>query len=245
MTRDEQFDMARKRVISEEHTSDGFTVLAERAVHKMIKLYLEPRVEYHEVPTLGSVADICNESGITEVQTGSFAPLIPKLKKFLPETGVTLVHPLIALTRHRWLSRETGEISAPKRGGRPKTLHSIAFELYKIREFLTHKNFTLRVIFLECEEFRALDGWDRTRKRGATLIEKLPTKILDDITLTSREDYRILLPDTLGERFLAKDYMRAIKSRSRYDIYNLKLLSELQFITRTGKSGNAYIYTRL
>ncbi len=245
MTQEERFRSARERVLLEEVTPGGFTVLSERAVHKMVKLYLEPRVECHEISVMGSVADVLNENGIFEVQTGSFRPLLPKIKKLLPHYRVTLVHPLIALTHHRWLNKETGEISTPRPGGRAKTLHSLGFELYKIRELLGSENFTLCVIFLECEEFRSLDGWDKTGKRGATLIERLPTKIRDEIVLSSVDDYRVLLPDTLPDTFLASDYMRAIKSRSRYDSYNLRLLCELGIIERIGKSGRAYVYKRL
>ena len=56
---------------------------------------------------------------------------MPKLRRLLPEYKVTLVHPLVSLTHHRWLDRASGEISErPKRRGRARTLHSLGFELY-------------------------------------------------------------------------------------------------------------------
>lgn len=153
---------------------------------------------------------------------------------------------MTALKHHRWLDKDTGEISPrPRRAGRPKTLHSLGYELFKILEVLTHPNFSLRVLFLECDEFRALDGRGKSRRIGATLLGKIPLGIMDDITLSGKDAYGILLPDGLESSFSAKDYLRAIGSRSRYDTYNLRLLCELGFVRRAGKNGNAYVYELL
>ena len=241
--KNKEFDLACSRVLAGEELSDGFTVYNEQFIHKAVKLYLDPDPSHHEYPLMGGVADVFSDGEIYEVQTGSFAPLLPKLRRFLSEYKVTLVHPLISLTHHRWLDRDSGEISPPpRRSGKPKGLHSLGFELFKIRELIEHPNFSLRVIFLECDEFRVLDGWDKSKKRGATLLGKIPLGIIDEITLKGRDAYKMLLPDTLGKSFLAKDYMRAIGSRSRYDVYSLRLLTELGFVKRAAKVGNAYLY---
>lgn len=237
------FERACDRVLSGEELSEGFTVYNEQFIHKAVKLYLDPDPAHHEQKLLGGVADVLVGEEVFEVQTGSFLPLLPKLKRFLPEYKVTLVHPMIAVTHRRWLDKRSGEISErPRRAGRARTVHSLGFELFKIRELIEHPNFSVRILMLECDEFRALDGWDRTGKRGATLLGRIPLGIVGDITLCSPEDYRIFLPDTLDKTFYAKDYMREIKSRSRYDTYSLRLLCELGFVRRAGKNGNAYVY---
>ena len=232
------------RAVLEEKISEGFSVLAERAVHKTFKLYLEPRAECHEVPLLGSVCDILNERGVTEVQTGAFAPLIPKLKRLLPEHKVTLVHPFAVHTAHRWLNRETGEMSEPTRRGTQRPIHSVGRDLYAIRELIAHPNLTVVIYAYECEEFRALDGRGRDKKRGATLLGKHPTRLVGELSLRSREDYGIFLPTELEREFVMADYMRAIKSRSRYDGACLKLLEHLGLIKRAGKRGKAFLYQR-
>jgi hypothetical protein len=238
-----EFYLACSRVLAGEKLSDGFTVYNEQFIHKAVKLYLDPDPSHHECPLLGGVADVFSDGRAYEVQTGSFAPLLPKLRRLLPEYRVTLVHPLISLTHHRWLDRASGEISErPKRRGRARTLHSLGFELYKIRELIGNPNFSLRVIYLECDEFRALDGWDKTKKRGATLLGRIPIEVIDEQVYASAEDYKCLLPETLPDSFFAKDYLRGIKSRSRYDTYALRLLCELGFVKRE-KQGRAYVYS--
>ena len=221
------FAAARERVALEERLSEGFSVYAERAVHKTFKLYLEPRAEYHEVPVMGSVADIFNEQGITEVQTGSFAPLLPKLRRLLPHYRVTLVHPFAIHTAHRWLDPETGEITSPASRGTQRSLYSVGRELYSLRELIDRAGLEIVVIAYDCEEFRRLDGWDKTKKRGATLLGKLPTRLEGELRLKAREDYRVFLPERLPECFTRAEYLRAIKSRSRYDGVNIKLLEHL------------------
>ena len=239
-----RFSDAARRVALDEHISDGFSVYAERAVHKTFKLYLEPRAELHERPYLGSVADILNESGAIEVQTGSFAPLLPKLRKFLKEGRVTLVHPFAIHTAHRWLNPETGEISEPSSRGTSRSPYSVGRELYRIRELIGNEDLTVRIIAFDAEEYRRLDGRDKSHKRGATLLAKLPLRIVGYIDLCSPEDYRVFLPDSLPTQFTRREYLRAIKSRSRYDGVNLKLLEHLGMISLVGKRGRAFLYER-
>lgn len=240
-----RFAEAYRRVALEERISEGFSVYAESTVHKTVKLYLEPRAEMHERPLLGGVADIFSESGVTEVQTGAFAPLLPKLKRFLPHHKVNIVHPFAIHTAHRWLDRESGEISTPTRVGTARSILSSGRQIYGIRELIGHENLTVTLLGVDVEEFRALDGWDRTRKRGATLLGKIPVRLLGTLLLRSRSDYSVFLPDSLPDTFGAAEYLCAIKSRSRYDRINLKLLEYLGIIRTLGKSGRAVVYSRV
>ena len=236
------FAEAARRVALEEKISEGFSVYAERAVHKTFKLYLEPRAECHEVPFMGSVCDILNERGVTEVQTGSLSPLIPKLKRLTKESKVTLVHPFATHTRHRWLDRATGEITEPGRRGTERPIYSVAKDLYAIREIIGNENLTVVIFAYECEEFRALDGRGKDKKRGATLLGKHPVRLVGELKLSSREDYLKFLPDTLRGQFTMAEYLKSVKSRSRYDTLALKLLIHLGFVRQTGKRGRAYLY---
>lgn len=239
-----RFSDAVRRVALEERLSEGFSVYAERAVHKTVKLYLEPNAEHHEVPLLGSVADIFDGKTVKEVQTGDLSPLVTKLKRILSYYPVEIVHPFPIYTSHRWLDKDSGEISAPTKRGACRSIYTVARRLYPIRELIGNENLTVRILAYECEEFRALDGWDKAKKRGATLLGKMPRSLTGELVLRGASDYGMLLPDSLEDGFRRIDYLKAVKSRSRYDGSGLKLLLYLGVIEESGREGRSVIYSR-
>ena len=114
-----RFLAARSAVLSESVAWDGIGTLSEKSLHKMLKLYIEPNIENHEVTYMGSIVDIKNADGIFEVQTRAYERLCPKLRRILPTSPVTVVCPLAAEKYTRWLDRTTGEMTerrkSPKR----------------------------------------------------------------------------------------------------------------------------------
>ncbi len=235
----ERFDSSRLRVLSEDTLESGIGTLGEKALHKTVKYYLEPDDSFHEIEHLGYVADIMRDGIITEVQTGGFLPLVSKLSRFLKEDPVILVHPLVARKRIRKWDEEKGEFSPSKMSPRRKSHFDLGYELFKISDFLLNERFKVRILYLECEEYKK----DRARHTNKQIrLECIPLGIFDVLELSSVEDYRIFIPDGLNETFTAKEYYKAIKSRSRYDYYCLKLLMKLGLIERVGKNKNAYIY---
>ena len=61
--------------LSETSVSQGIGTQKERTLHSVLKYYLEPDAEYHEIPIGSFIADIYRDDRIIEVQTGSFTPL--------------------------------------------------------------------------------------------------------------------------------------------------------------------------
>ncbi|MBR2930818.1 MAG: hypothetical protein IKC32_06275 [Clostridia bacterium] len=236
------FADAIRRVALEEELSPGFTVYSEKQIHKTVKLYREPDASRHEQTIDGGVADILNENGITEVQTAAFHPLLPKLKRWLPEHRVELVHPFPVRTVHKWLDPKTHELISPKREGPKRSLVSVARNLYAIRELIGCENLTVTLLLMDIEEYRRLDGRGKDRKRGATLIGKLPRSIEGELRLKEVEDYRFLLPFSRGEVFRMDEYLRAMGARSRFDRLAVKLLIHLGMVEEVGKEGRAILY---
>ncbi len=241
----ERFKRAAARAIEESEGGFlGIGRLSEKVMHRTLKLYYEPNEACHEVEFEGSVADVKNDWGITEIQRTNLAYMIPKLERFLPRCNVRVVHPVDVRHRLRWLDRATGEISAPGRPFTGKRPQDTAFEIYKLREYIGNPRFELVLLCLECDEYRALDGYDKTRKKGASRLESIPRELVDEIIIREPSDLLILLPDTLGDSFTEKEFRRAIKSRSRYSYYTLRLLVDLSLLHRH-KDGNKYVYTRI
>ena len=241
----ERFKLASARAIEENEGGFlGIGRLSEKAMHRTLKLYYEPNTDFHEVEFEGSIADVKNGWGITEIQRSKLAYMIPKLERFLPHCPVRVVLPIVAKKRVRWLDRKTGEISESGRTVQGKRVQDLAFEIYKLRDYFGRDGFELDILLLDCDKYRSLDGWDETRKRGATKLETIPRELIDGLLLTDRESCLCLLPDTVGEAFTEREFRTAVKSRSKYSYYTLRLLVELSLLTRE-KQGRKYVYKRI
>jgi hypothetical protein len=243
ITDDVRFQAARSAVLSESVAWDGIGTLSEKSLHKMLKLYLEPNIENHEVAYMGSIVDIKTADGIFEVQTRGYDRLVPKLRRILPTSRVTVVCPLAHEKYMRWLDRETGEMTERRKSPKRENAFDAFRMLFGIRELITHPNLHVRLVYMQVEDFRALDGWDKTHKRGSNRVERIPTRILREESIDSPSDYLAYLPDDLGDEFTAPELSRAIKRTSRYTFYVLKLLEATGTVRQVGKRGRAALYS--
>ena len=244
ITDDFRFQTARSSVLSESVSWEGIGALSERSLHKILKLYIEPDTGKHEVPYMGSIVDIKCEDMIYEVQTKAYERLVPKLRRILPTSPVTVVCPLAAEKYMRWLDFETGEMTERRKSPKRENVYDAFRMLFGIREIITHPNLTVRLVHMQVEDFRALDGWDKSRKRGSNRIERIPTRIISEEELSSTDDYISRLPPTLPVQFTASELSKAIKRTSRYTFYVLKLLVAVGAVYEIGKRGRATLYAK-
>ena len=244
ITDDVRFQAARSAVLSESVAWDGIGTLSEKSLHKMLKLYLEPNIENHEVAYMGSIVDIKTADGIFEVQTRGYEKLVPKLHRILPTSPVTVVCPLAHEKYMRWLDRETGEMTERRKSPKRENAFDAFRMLFGIRELITHPNLHVRLVYMQVEDFRALDGWDKTRKRGSNRVERIPTRIIREEVISTPLDYLGYLPETIGTEFTAPELSRAIKRTSRYTFYVLKLLVATGAVREVGKRGRATLYAK-
>jgi len=152
-----RFTAAKERIIGKNRERNGIGTLSEKTVHAVLKNYYAPDETQHEIPVEGCVADIFNGKEIIEIQTRSFDRMRPKLERFLPLYPVTIVYPIPYCKHVFWIDEETGEIS----GGRKSPLKGspyLAFkELYRIKAYLQDPNLTIRLTFLNMEEYSGFE----------------------------------------------------------------------------------------
>lgn len=240
-----RFQQARLKVLGEAVLEDGIGRLSEKSVHRILKVYIEPNEEFHEIPYLGSVADIMNSDGIYEIQTRSFEKLLPKLEKFLKNSRVCIVIPIISEKILRWLDRSSGELSEPKKSPKKESVYTAFRELYRIRKYLNHPNLSIRFITLKAEEFRYLDGRDKSGKRGATKIDRIPTQLVDDVFLSSAKEIVRYLPDSVGAEFTLKDLARAAHFPSAIASCVVGVFKAVGAVEFLRKEGRVNVYKRI
>ncbi|MBO5486877.1 MAG: hypothetical protein J5988_08135 [Eubacterium sp.] len=235
------FNQSVAKILSREHEDHGIGTLGEKTLHAVVKNYVEPDEDYHEVPLEGYVADVYREGHVYEIQTANFNTMRGKLKAFLPLYPVTIVYPVPAVKWINWLNEETGEVTerhkSPKRG----TPQAVFRELYRIKPFLKDPNLSIRILLIDVEEYRLLNGWSKNRKKGSCRHDRIPVELVEDLTLECPMDYRMLVPPEL-ERFTSKEYAKAVKLTVNRAQTALNVLFDLGVVDRVGKTGNSYLY---
>ncbi|MDD3205014.1 MAG: hypothetical protein PHS74_04660 [Lachnospiraceae bacterium] len=240
----QQFKQACDKIIAKERERFGIGTLSEKTVHAVLKNYLVPKAEYHEQKCEGYVADILYEGEIMEIQTAGFDKLRRKLDAFLPNYEVTIVYPIPATKWLYWIDEETGELSPKRKSNRKGSCYQVFPELYKIKMYLKNPHLHLRLLLMDMEEYRLLNGWNESKKKGASRFDRIPIALQDDILINSPAEYSLFLPEELPEEFTSADYKKVTKLTLGKAQTALNILTYLEIVERIGKSGHSILYTK-
>ena len=221
---------------------NGIGTYGEKLLHRTLKFYFEPDKSNHEVSCYGSVADIKNQDGITEIQTKSFVKLIPKLEKFLPEEKVRVIYPVIENKLISRVDTETGECLPPRKSPRKGRISDALSEISMIRRFIPHPNLEIVVLTVDIIETRRLKGKIRVGRKKTEKIDAIPTALNFILTLSNSEDYRALLPEGLPSEFTSSEFERISKLKNVSAHGALSLFLQLGILSRERNGREAYRY---
>lgn len=234
-------ETAFSEALNKQGTDGGIGTLSEKSLHRILKYTLDPCEENHEVCCLSSIVDVKIGENIYEVQTGSLLPLKRKLERLLTEYKVTVVYPIPKIKCLIWIDKESGEATAPRKSNKTGKFSDSLPELSKIESILFSDNLTVKLVLLDLDEYKYLDGYGETRKKRATKIERIPTALADEIDINSKEDILKILPP-LPEIFTAADFNKVTGLRKKRAFFSLKFLLNIGVAEKIGKRGNAYLY---
>lgn len=240
----EQFQRACEKIIDKERMRHGIGTLSEKTTHAVLKEYLVPKEEYHEIKCGRYVADIFWEGEIIEIQTANFNTLRRKLDAFLPQYEVTIVYPVPATKWLLWINEETGEVTKKRKSPKQGSCLQIFYELYKIKNYLKNPHLHFRIIRMDMEEYRLLNGWSRDKKRGSDRYDRIPIAIVDELMLAEVKDYEKLLPDGLPLEFTSRDFKEKSKLSLKQSQTALNVLTYLGTVERIGKKGQLILYKK-
>lgn len=240
--KEDEFKTACDEVIGKEHVKCGIGTLGEKTVHAVLKAMYEPCRDFHEVALEGYVADICNDTGIIEIQTANFNKLRSKLAVFLNLYPVTVVYPMPCCKWISWIDPATGEETGRRKAPKQWNSYYAFYELYKIKDFLKNPNLHIRIVLMDVEEYRLLNGWNQTRKRGSTRYDRIPVGIREEVVIEQPEDYIQFVPYELQDVFDSKEFAKAAHIGTDTARQVLNILCYVGAVKRVGKKGNAYLY---
>ena len=110
------------------------------------------------------------------------------------------------------------------------------------KAYLQDPNLTIRLTFLNMEEYKLLNGWSRDKKRGSSRYDRIPVSIEREMEFTCAQDYVQLIPYDLPEPFTSAQLAKAVQIRKEQAGIVCNILHDLGVIERDGKKGNAYLY---
>lgn len=216
--------------------------LGEKTLHSVLKYYLEPCDDFHEVAVGRYVADIMRDGCITEIQTRGFNLLRGKLRAFLCEHPVTVVHPIAATREYYVIDSKSGEISQKKKSPKKGNVYDAFPELYKIKMLLDSDNLYFHFILLDVTEYRSTAAKSRRNRKGIARIDRIPVSVAEEVFIDGKEDFQKLIPAGLPVPFTSKDFAKAIKRTRSHAQTALNVLTAVGAVERIGKDKNTYLY---
>ncbi len=238
----EAFEEAKEKIIGVDRQRLGIGTLSEKTVHAILKHYYEPDEDKQEIPIENYVADIYADGEIIEIQTRQFNRMRDKLKAFLPLYPVTIVYPIPREKWLIWIDEESGELSQKRKSPAKGNPYVAFIELYKIKMFLKDPNLRLKLVLLDMEEYRLLNGWSKDKKKGSSRFDRIPTQLVEEVDITCLQDYMQFVPYELEEPFTAKGFAKAAHIPVTLAQTVLNILYYVGVVERTGKQGNSYLY---
>jgi hypothetical protein len=240
----ETFEQTAKRVAGAGRISDGIGTLREKTLHTVLKYYIEPDAVWHEVKVGPYVADIMGSDGIIEIQTRNFSNMRKKLAFLLEQYHVTVVYPAVRLKWLSWIDPVTGEVTKKHKSPKTGTPSAVFAELARIRPLLRSKNLSLKVVLLDMEETRFLNGWSTDKKRGSRRCDRIPVELCSEIAVDKPDDYHRLIPPLLPPVFTTKDYQKqgAVSLSAAQTAVNI--LVYVGAVRQVGKQGRLNTYEK-
>ncbi len=237
----ERYHRIRKQILNTKRTSDGIGTLSEKTVHAILKEYYSNGRAEQEIPLNGKIVDVFTGSKIYEIQTRSFDKLRAKFHAFMTEYPVTVVYPIPREKFIIWID-DAGTFSKPHKSPKKGSVYDLFYELYKIKMFLKNPHLSIKVVLMDVEEYRILNGWSKDKKKGSTRFDRIPLSYVEEISFECINDYVQVIPYELAEPFTVSDFSKVAKINLTTARYTVHILHELQLIYRVGKKKNAFTY---
>lgn len=214
-------------------------VLSEKTLHKTIKNLYEQNHEFHEVKIDNYFVDVLKDNNIIEVQTKQFNKIRDKLNYLLSlnKYKINLVFPVFNNKTIYFI--QDSIYSLPKKSPKKLKYPEIFYELYKIKQLLNNKDLIITILVFDINEYRIKEN----NRKGYICFDRVPTKLINEIIIKSKEDYLMFLPNNLQEKFTSKDICVLTKSNIKYVNKMLNVLKYVDVLDVIGKDGRKYVYS--
>ena len=108
--------------------------------------------------------------------------------------------------------------------------------------YLKHPNLKVKIVLIDMEEYKLLNGWGEKKKNHASKYDRIPKKIEKEILIERKEDYLQFVPYDLEDHFTSKTFSKAAHISQNLATVVLNIMDYMEVVERTGKEGRAYVY---
>jgi len=215
----------------------------ESSLHAALKCRYAGEEGLTELAVGQYVCDAVSKDGTyIEIQTGSFKPLINKVKAITALGPLKIVHP-VARKRIIEVRDDKGLLirrrTSPKKGSAWDLFSALIFApTLPLTQLLT-----IEVALTEELELRKADGLGSWRRKGVSVHGRELCSILEIIHLSSPQDYLQFVPFEKSEIFGANDLAKKVQISKALARKALYVLSRIAVVQEIGKKGNAKQYS--
>ena len=216
----------------------------ESSLHRTLKFQYTGQGGKSEVETGGFIADGVRKDGeFIEIQTGSFAPLIKKVKEFAAFNKVRIIHP-VAVNKKIDVYNPEGKLLYRRKS----PVHGSKWDIF---DALLHapllpltKGLSIEIALIDITEKRIKDGKGSWRRKGISLHDKELSTWHESLVFSKPKDYLIFIPFKKKEEFTVSTLAQKAEIKDATARKALYVLTKMKVVKRTGKKGNAWVYTR-
>jgi len=215
----------------------------ESSLHRTLKFQYAGPGGKTEAAVGEFVADGINKNGeYIEVQTGNFGPLKKKVKEIALNNIVRIIHP-VAVSKIIEVYEADGTFLYRRKSPVKGTIWNLFDALIYAPILPLCKNILIELAMVDVTEKRFKDGKGSWRRKRISIRDRELSAWHERILFKNPKDYLCFIPFKKREKFtcalLAKEVGINVWT-ARKAIY---VLTKMKVIKRTGKKGNAWVYT--
>jgi hypothetical protein len=217
----------------------------ESSLHRALKFRYTGRGGKTEVASGEFVADGISKDGeYIEVQTGSFGPLLKKVKEFAKHGKVRIIHPIAVKKTIEVYEPKTGKLLYRRKSPRKGTRWNLFDALLYAPALPLIKGVTVEIVLADITEKRVKDGKGSWRRKGISIMDREISAWHESIVFEKPANYLKFIPFKKKEEFTTT----LLAEHAGIDRWTagkvLYVLAKLKVVKRIGKKGNSWLYVR-
>jgi hypothetical protein len=195
-----------------------------------------------EVPCGEFVCDaVSREGAVIEVQTGSFGPLVKKLKWLCAERQVRVVYPVVVV-KYIEVYGADGVFRYRRKSPRKGTEWDVFGALVHAVELAGLRGLSIILALVEVVEKRVDDGKGSWRRKGVSIRDKILRAHHGNVLLSGKKDYLRFVPFARRDEWTARELAEKARISVALAQKTVYVLAKMGLITQTGKKGRARLY---